>query len=138
MSICEGDWNIVKNHEGIILEEDHIVSLPSPEQPVIDEKRGKDDSAQITEICNEEECCLSCDKQDVKKVLITATDVGIGFARTCAVEGKDKEPIARIGDDTILAMSICEGGDWNKVENHVGIKFIEKDYEVKILNDNNN
>jgi len=138
MSICEGDWNIVKNHEGIILEEDYTVSLPSPEQPVIDENRRKDDSAQITEICNEEECCLSCDKQDVKKALITATDVGIGFARTCAVEGKDKEPIAKIGDDTILAMSICEGGDWNKVENHDGIKFIEKDYEVNILNDNNN
>jgi len=124
----------LENHDGINdLEKDGDVSMP--EQPV--NKKREKDKTKITETCDTEKCCL-CDNQDAKKALITATsDEGISFARTCAVEGKDKEPIAKIGDDTILAMSICDGGDWNKVKNHDGIKFIEKNSEIKILDENN-
>merc|ERR1712157_447232 len=133
MSICEGDWNVVENYDGITLEEDFEVGIPPIEnEELVEKNKEKDDISEITDACDSDtECCLNCKFEDAKKALIMAsTDEAVGFAKSCAKSRNSEKPLDETRTSTILAMSICEG-DWNVVENYDGIT-LEEDFEVGI------
>merc|ERR1712086_1127991 len=133
MSICEGDWNVVENYDGITLEEDFEVGIPPIEnEELVEKNKEKDDISEITDACDSDtECCLICEVEDAKKALIMAsTDEAVGFAKSCAKSRNSEKPLDETRTGTILAMSICEE-DWNIVENYDGIT-LEEDFEVGI------
>merc|ERR1712151_1344041 len=142
MSICQGDWDILENHDGINdLEKDHEVTISPienitnhvvsiPDRPILD------DISKITTACESDtgECCLNCKPEDAIKVIITTSNdnaEAADFVGSCAVARNSDEPLIEFKDSTMWAMSICQG-DWDILENHDGINDLEKDDEVTI------
>merc|ERR1711862_925142 len=105
MSICEEDWNVVENYDGITLEEDFEVGIPPIEnEELVEKNKEKDDISEITDACDSDtECCLICEVEDAKKALIMAsTDEAVGFAKSCAKSRNSEKPLDETRTSTIL------------------------------------
>jgi len=123
MSICEEDWRKIVSHNGIkSVEEDFEV------EPYESDREKSSISKILSATCN-----LTCSSGDRINVMVSSiNDEGYEFAKSCIDETSLLE-IDMADGPPIVVGAICNES-WNVIEDHTGVKNIEVDNNVNILN----